>query len=130
MIANLYVFPLVRCLLGKFYYINSVDRLESNKWMVFCNNRLTEISSEVYGYNGRPLSTEKRRDLVGILNFVPEEFKDFYDFLNDVNHINFVDDIEGCGESTDFDIDNNDTGTEGHRNENVKKRKGRRRGRT
>lgn len=55
--------------------------------------------------NGKPLSKEKIDDIKKILNLVPDEDKHFYSFLDTVASGDFVDDIDGFGETTDFDLE-------------------------
>lgn len=54
---------------------------------------------------GRPLSEAKVKDLKEMLCLVDEEDKHFYAFLNNVQTEDFVDDVDGYGQSIDFEID-------------------------
>lgn len=54
---------------------------------------------------GRPLSKKKVDDLKNILELVPDKYKYFYSFLGVVESREFDDDIDGFGESVDFDVE-------------------------
>lgn len=55
---------------------------------------------------GKPLSTEKVKDLKDILNLIPNDKKDFYAFLDDIQTREFEDDVDGFGEFIDFELEN------------------------
>lgn len=57
---------------------------------------------------GRPLSKEKIKDLKEMLLLVPDEHKHFYDFLDHVPGADFIDDVDGFGESIDFEVESTD----------------------
>lgn len=52
---------------------------------------------------GRPLSKDKVKDLKEMISLVDDEDKSFYDFLDTVATEEFADDIDGHGESIDFE---------------------------
>lgn len=55
--------------------------------------------------NGRPLSKDKVNDLKEMLELVDDEDKPFYDFLQNVSTNDFDDDVEGYGETIDFELE-------------------------
>lgn len=55
--------------------------------------------------DGRPLSKEKVADLKELLKLVPDEHRHFYSFLDTTPVGNFIDDIDGFGETIDFEIE-------------------------
>lgn len=55
--------------------------------------------------NGRPLSNAKVKDLKEMLDLVDDEDKPFYDFLNDVKTDEFIDDVDGFGQTIDFELE-------------------------
>lgn len=54
---------------------------------------------------GRPLSTDKIKDLNDMLGLVPPEHRDFYKFINVVPTADFIDDVDGFGQFVDFDME-------------------------
>ncbi len=54
---------------------------------------------------GKPLSAEKVKDLKEMLELVDDEDKPFYYFLQDVLTTECDDDVEGYGETIDFDLE-------------------------
>ncbi len=55
--------------------------------------------------NGKPLSKEKIKDLKQLLELVDDVDKPFYDFLENVLTNEFDDDIDGFGETIDFELE-------------------------
>lgn len=55
--------------------------------------------------NGKPLSKEKQKDLMEMVELVDDEDKPFYDFLRDVDTSGFIDDVDGFGETIDFELE-------------------------
>lgn len=53
----------------------------------------------------RPLSKEKVNDLKEILKLVPEEDIHFYSFLGITPVGNFINDVDGFGETIDFEVE-------------------------
>lgn len=53
--------------------------------------------------NGRPLSKEKLKDLQEMMELVPKKYKYFYEFLEVAAAHEFIDDVDGFGETIDFD---------------------------
>lgn len=66
---------------------------------------LKSIDLEHLWPNGRPLSKEKVKDLKEMLELVDEEDRPFYAFLDDVTTNEFVDDVDGYGETVDFEVE-------------------------
>lgn len=66
---------------------------------------LKSVELEHLWPNGRPLSQEKVKDLKEMLELVDDEDKPFYDFLKNVLTNEIADDVEGYGETIDFDLE-------------------------
>lgn len=54
---------------------------------------------------GRPLSTEKVKDLRDLTKVVHPEYRDFYEFLDGVQEVDIIDDIDGFDEFADFEVE-------------------------
>lgn len=65
---------------------------------------LKEIRLEKLWPEGHPLSKEKVKDLKELLTFIPIHSRQDYAFLEDVTEGDFLDDVDGFGESIDFEI--------------------------
>ncbi len=65
---------------------------------------LKNIELEELWPMGKPLSTEKVKDLKQLLELVPDDKKYFYSFLEDVTTRDFIDDVDGFREFLDFDL--------------------------
>lgn len=66
---------------------------------------LKTINLEKLWPEGRPLSNEKVKDLKQLLLLVPDHQKPFYSFLNHVPTAEFIDDVDGFGQSIDFEVE-------------------------
>lgn len=64
--------------------------------------------------DGRPLSSEKLKDLTELYKLVPQDVQEFYKVLLSSNTAQFEDDIDGFGASIDFETEasENDTNNE------------------
>lgn len=63
----------------------------------FGNSNLVQLWPD-----GRALSKEKVKDLMSMLELIPEEYKYFYSFLEDVETHDFDEDVDGFPEELDF----------------------------
>lgn len=75
------------------------------------NKRELDVKDTVLGAlwpNGRPISQEKLKDLKDMIELVPQEHRHFYERLNTVKTADFIDDVEGYGQFTDFDVEYED----------------------
>ena len=66
---------------------------------------LKEIMLPLLWPNGKPLSSEKIKDLKEIMKLIPQDAKVFYNFLKENQCQEFEEDIEGLGHDLDFEID-------------------------
>lgn len=78
----------------------SVNIAKAGSQLDFKNVVLDELWPE-----GRPLSKEKVKDLKEIMSLVPDEYKYFYEFLENTQTAEFIDDLDGFGETVDFEIE-------------------------
>lgn len=68
-------------------------------------SELKTIKLERLWPQGHPISNAKKSDLLEMLPLIPQESKDFYKFLTTIDSAEFMDDIDGFGESIDFEME-------------------------
>lgn len=70
-----------------------------------CCYDIGTIQLEKLWPNGRALSHNKVKDLKELVALVPDKWKSYYDFLQNVPTSAFTDDVDGFGETIDFEVE-------------------------
>lgn len=67
--------------------------------------RIKDIKLDLLWPSGKPLSKEKIKDLKLLLTLLSNDDLKYFSFLDNVEEGSFIDDVDGFGESIDFEIE-------------------------